>query len=78
MEKNTEKDRVKIKFGKFNFEMAGDFVRDNGKIFAYGAVACGFVVTAGVTYGTVYAITKNGKVAKEVVSNVIKLVPKTA
>lgn len=67
MEKNNqEKDKVKIGFGKFTFEMSGDFVKENGKILAYGAVTCGIIVT--------YAVTKNGEVA----GNIIKLLPKSA
>jgi endonuclease V-like protein UPF0215 family len=76
MEKNNqEKDRVKIGFGKFSFEMSGDFVKENGKILVCGAVACGVIVVSGITYS---AVTKNGVVAKEVASNIVKLVPKSA
>ncbi|MEK3976185.1 hypothetical protein [Psychrobacillus sp. FSL K6-1267] len=79
MEKNNqEKDRVKVGFGKFSFEMNGDFVKENGKILACGAVACGVIAVLGTTYGAVYAVTKNGEVAKEVAGNVVKLIPKSA
>ncbi|MFC4559594.1 hypothetical protein ACFO3D_15455 [Virgibacillus kekensis] len=63
---------------KFSFEMSGDFVKENGKIFAFGAVTCGVIVTSGVTYGAVYAVTKNGAFANEVASNVAKIIPKSA
>jgi len=75
MEKNNqEKDRVKVGYGKFSFEMTGDFVKANGKILAYGAVACGVIFVSGITY----AVTKNGEVTKEVAGQVAKLIPKSA
>ncbi|MCH6265100.1 hypothetical protein [Neobacillus citreus] len=75
MEKNNqEKDRVKVGFGKFSFEMSGDFVKENGKILSIGAVACGIIFVSGITY----AVTKNGEVAKEVADKVTKLIPKSA
>jgi predicted negative regulator of RcsB-dependent stress response len=78
MEKdNQEKDKVKVGFGKFSFEMKGDFVKENGKILVCGVVACGLIAVSGFTYANVYAVTKNGKVAEEVAGNVIKLMPKS-
>jgi hypothetical protein len=79
MEKdNQEKNRVKVGYGKFSLEMNGDFVKDNGKILAGGIVACGVITVTGITFGAVYAVTKNGEVAKEVAGNVVKLIPKSA
>ncbi|MEC5424252.1 hypothetical protein QGM71_12195 [Virgibacillus sp. C22-A2] len=72
MEKKETKDSVRIGFGEFNFEMSGDFVKENGRILAIGAVFCGVIIAGGVTY----AITRNPGVAKEVAGKVAQFAPK--
>ncbi|MCK6207716.1 hypothetical protein KZX50_19940 [Bacillus infantis] len=77
-QENKNQNKIKISFGKFKFDMSGDFIKENGKIFAYGAVGCGMIVATGLTYCAVYTVTRNPQVATNVARNVLKLDPKLA